>query len=91
MIPEEVYKRRRRHNNTAPSILLIITNYIVVSVLFTSTSKINWFFCVVIAFLALYNVYTIRRNREEYTKINIIAYLISLAGMVLLYFVTHLD
>jgi hypothetical protein len=37
--------------------------------------------------LALYNAYSIRREREEYDKIRIIAYIISIAGMVLLFFV----
>lgn len=89
MIPEEIYKRRRRHNNTPPSILLIITNYMVCCVLFTMADKINWFFGVVLILLAVYNFFTIRRNREDYNKANIIAYVISLTGLMLLYFVAH--
>ena len=69
--------------------LLIVTNYIVCCVLFTSVSEVNWFFIVVIILLAAYNVYNIRRNLEEYNKANIIAYIISLAGIALLYFVTR--
>ena len=90
LVPEELFKRRRNHNNTPESILLIISNYIVVSIdiaLFVNKQHINWFFWVVIAFLALYNYYTIRRNREEFTKVNIIAYIISVAGLFLLFFI----
>jgi hypothetical protein len=89
MIPEELYKRRRRHDNTPASMVLIITNYIVTSILFTSVSATSWFFAIVMAGLILYNVYTIRRNREEYTRINIIAYIVGWAGIILLYFVTR--
>ena len=93
MIPEELYKRRRRHDNTPTYIILIITNYIVLSV-FTSFAvscgKVHWFFWLVTGLLALYNFFSIRRNREEYTKPIIIAYLASLliiAG-VLFYWIT---
>jgi len=84
MIPEELYKRRRRHNNTPSSMLLVLTNYIVLAVgisLFTSCDHINWFFWVVVSFLALYNFFNIRRNREEYTQVIIIGYI---AGVVLM-------
>jgi hypothetical protein len=90
MIPEELFKRRRNHNNTPESTLLIIANYIVVCLafaLFTSHNHINGFFWIVLAFLAWYNYYTIRRNREEYNKVTIIAYIISLVVLFLLYFV----
>ena len=89
MIPEEVFKRRRRHNNTPESVLLIIANFIVVAVavaLFTDKNHINWFFWVVIALLALYNFFTIRKNREEFTKNTIISFVISLVALVLLFF-----
>ena len=89
MIPEEVFKRRRRHNNTPESVLLIIANFMVVSVavaLFTDKHHINWFFWVVIALLALYNFFTIRKNREEFTKNTIISFGISLIVLVLLFF-----
>jgi len=89
MIPEELYKRRRRHDNTPASMVLIITNYIVATILFTSVSATSWFFYVVLAGLAFYNYYTIRRNLEEYTRINIIAYVVGWAGIVFLYFITR--
>lgn len=90
MVQDEVFKRRPRHNNTPESILLMIANFIVVSVdstLFISKKHVNWFFWVVIGLLALYNFYSIRRNREEYTKGTIIAYIISIAVLVILFFV----
>jgi len=90
MIPEEVFKRRRHHNNTPESILLIIANFIVVSIditLFASHKSINWFFWVVLGFLALYNFYTIRRNREEFSnKGTIVACIISLVLLFVVFF-----
>ncbi|PJJ80404.1 hypothetical protein [Mucilaginibacter auburnensis] len=89
MIPEELYKRRRRHDNTPASMVLIITNYIVTTILFTSINATSWFFYVVLAGLAVYNYFTIRRNLEEYTRVNIIAYIVGWAGIVLLFFLTR--
>ncbi len=85
MIPEELYKRRRRHNNTPSSMLLIIANFMVMAVaisLFTSCDHINWLFWVIMGFLALYNFFNIRRNREEYTRVIIIAYVIGIILML---------
>ena len=90
IIPEEVFKRRRNHNNTPESVLLIIANFIVVSIditLFAGHKSINWFFWVVLGFLALYNFYTIRRNREEFSNKGIlISYIISLLVLVGVFF-----
>jgi len=90
IIPEEVFKRRRNHNNTPESVLLIIANFIVLSVditLFASHKSINWFFWVVLGFLALYNFYTIRRNREEFSNKGIlISYIISLLVLIGVFF-----
>ncbi|RYZ96734.1 MAG: hypothetical protein EOP47_23240 [Sphingobacteriaceae bacterium] len=90
MIPEELYRRRRNHNNTPESVLLIIANYIVFAIatqLFAMCTRINGFFWIVLGLLALYNFYIIRKNREEYDRIRIIAYVLSLIGMALLFFV----
>ncbi len=90
MIPQEVFKRRRNHNNTPESLLLIIANFVVFSIdmtLFENRGHINWFFWVVLVLLAVYNFFTIRRNREEYNKVTIIAYIISIAVLILLFFV----
>ncbi len=80
LVPEEIYKRRRRHNNTPSSVLLFFANFIVVSIatsIATSCNSIHWFFWVMIAGLALYNYYDIKRNREEYTKITTIVYVVT--------------
>ena len=85
MLPKEVFNRRRTHNNTPESVMLIFVNYIVMAVAvqaFALCDKIGWFFWAVVAVLALYNVYTIRRNAEEYNKMHIIAYAISIAGII---------
>ncbi|WP_259068426.1 hypothetical protein HDF24_09380 [Mucilaginibacter sp. X4EP1] len=89
MLPEEVYKRRRRHNNTPESTLLIIANFIVVAInvaLFTTRNHINWFFWVVLGGLALYNFFTIRRNREEFTKVITISYVVSIVILIGVFF-----
>ncbi len=89
MLPEGLYKRRRNHNNTPPTVLLILTNCIVLAVLiqlFTGCRTINNFFWVAIAGLALYNVYNIRRNREEFNKLNIIVYVVSILLMIFLFY-----
>ena len=82
MLPEEVFKRRRRHNNTPDSILLVIANYVVVALataLFTDKEHISWFFWVIIAILAWYNYYTIRRNAEEFSnRVTLISYIVNL-------------
>jgi hypothetical protein len=90
MLSDDIFKRRRNHNNTPKSVLLIIANYVVCCALFTLVSKANWFFWVAIILLAVYNYFTIRRNREEYTiKANVIAYVVSIVGLVLLYFIAR--
>jgi len=90
MIPEQVFKRRRNHNNTPEVILLIITNFIVTSLaitIFTGKDYINLFFWVIEAVLAYYNFYTIRRNREEFENKGVmISYIISLALLVVVFF-----
>jgi 4-hydroxybenzoate polyprenyltransferase len=89
MLPDEVFKRRRRHNNTPEHILLIIANFIVMSVamsLFATRDHIGWFFWVIAGLLALYNFFTIRRNREEFTKPVIISYSLSVAVLIAVFF-----
>jgi amino acid transporter len=89
MLPEGLYKRRKSHNNTPPTVLLVLTNCIVLALLiqaFTGCTSINNFFWVAIAALALYNVYTIRRNPDEYNMKNVIVYFGSIGFMVFLFF-----
>jgi Mg2+/citrate symporter len=94
MIPEEIFKRRRNHNNTPESTLLIIANFIVVSVdvtLFADKHHIYWFFWVVIGLLAVYNFFTIRRNREEFEKTAVrISYIVSIVLLVAFFFLLRL-
>ncbi|HEY0245808.1 MAG TPA: hypothetical protein VGC01_09615 [Mucilaginibacter sp.] len=88
MIPEELYKRRRNHNNTPKSMLLILANYVTILVstsLFTSCTHINQFFWVIVAGLVIYNFFNIRRFHEEYNKITIIAYIISIVVLIALF------
>ena len=90
MIPEELYKRRPGHNNTPESTLLIIANFIVIAVatsLFANKNHISWFFWVVVGLLAVYNFFTIRKNREEFfTKAAIIAYILSIVILIGVFF-----
>ena len=88
-LPDEVFKRRRNHNNTPESILLILANYIVVfaaSTLFADKKHINPFFWVVIAALAAYNFFTIRRNREEFQGAILISYIASTVILIGVFF-----
>ncbi|GAA4331054.1 hypothetical protein GCM10023149_36690 [Mucilaginibacter gynuensis] len=89
MLPEQVYKRRRRHDNTPDTLLLIITNYIVSVLniqLFGMCTNINSFFWIVTGGLGLYNVFMVRRHREEYNRINIIVYVCSVLVLVGMFF-----
>lgn len=88
MIPDELFKPK--HFGTPGSFYLITVNFIVLALsvqFFASCTQINWFFWVSIGLLAVYNVYQIRFYRDEYDKTRIIAYIISLIGMVFMFFV----
>jgi 4-hydroxybenzoate polyprenyltransferase len=80
---------KRRHFGTPETFTVIVANYIVVTLglmIFTNSQHhINWFFWVVLGLLAVYNAYSIYRYREEYNRVAIIAYVISLAGLGLLF------
>ncbi|OCX51087.1 hypothetical protein BEL04_20445 [Mucilaginibacter sp. PPCGB 2223] len=87
MLPEEVYKRR--HYGTPQSFFLMITNYVVLVLamqFFAQCTQISPYFWVTTGLLAAYNFYKIRREREEYDRPKVIAYIVSLAGLVLLFF-----
>jgi len=91
MLPEEVYKRR--HYGTPQSMLLIVANFTVLTVtisLFAAGKHVNWFFWVSMGLLALYNFFNIRKDREEYTKPRIIAYVLSVLLMVILFIIFRL-
>jgi hypothetical protein len=86
MEPHEVFKRR--HFNTPESFTLITTNYIVVTVGLSITThhhKIHWFFWVILGLLAVYNIFSLRRNWTEYDKAGVVAYIIGVAGLGLLF------
>jgi hypothetical protein len=86
MLPDDLYKRR--HYGTPQSILLIMANYVVFAVatsVFASSDTINPFFWIVMGVLAIYNFTNIRKDREQYNRIRIIAYVISLALLVLMF------
>jgi hypothetical protein len=92
MLPEEVFKRR--HFGTPQSFFLITVNYIVLAVtiqFFALGGTISSAFWIILGLLALYNIYKLRRDREEYDKIRIIAYIISIAGLVLMFFAFRLN
>jgi amino acid transporter len=92
IIPEEVFKRK--HFGTPGYFMLMTTNFVVVTLavqILAACAIITWYFWAAIAALAVYNFYKIRRDREEYDKIRIIAYIISLAGMVLLFFALRIN
>jgi hypothetical protein len=87
MEPHQVFKRR--HFGTPESFTIITTNYIVVAVglaITASHHKIHWFFWVILGLLAVYNVFSLRKNWSEYNKISLIAYFIGVAGLPLLFF-----
>lgn len=88
MLPDELYKRR--HYGTPQSMLLIVANFTVFTILlslFADQKHTNWFFWVAMGLLALYNFFNIRKDREEYTRVRIIAYAISLAIMAAMFFI----
>jgi len=83
MGPNELFKRR--HYGTPQSVMLLLTDYLVFgicSTLFASDKTISWFFWVCIGVLAGYNFFNIRKDREEYNRFRIIAYVVSVLLMV---------
>ena len=63
-----------------------MANYVVIFVctsLFTSCGRINSFFWYVVAALAIYNFFDIRRYRDEYNKTTIIAYTGSVVFLII--------
>ena len=92
MGPEDLFKRR--HYGTPQSTLLIMANYVVFAVnlsLFASSATINIFFWIVLGVLAIYNIANIRKDREQYNRIRIIAYSISIALMITVFILFRLN
>jgi hypothetical protein len=82
---------KRRHFDNPGAFNLIMTNYIVASfglaIFVDSHHKVYWFFWVVMALLGVYNIFSLYKNREELSRVAIIAYIISLGGLGLLFLV----
>jgi hypothetical protein len=86
MLPEDLYKRR--HYGTPQSLLLIVANFTVFCIsasVFAMCDKIYWVFWAIMGLLVIYNIINIRKDREEYTRARIIAYVISILIMILMF------
>lgn len=81
---------RRRHFGNPEAFTLITTNYVVASfglaIFAGAKHHVHWFFWVVMGILGLWNIFSIYRHREEFNRVSIIAYIISLAGLAVLFF-----
>jgi hypothetical protein len=87
LIPKEVFQPRKQHTRTSEAIMLIMINFIVISigeVLFFGHQHINWFFWIVVVFLALYNFFSLRKNLEVYSKVDRIVYTVSTVVLAIL-------
>jgi threonine/homoserine efflux transporter RhtA len=86
--PEKIF--RDRNYSLQALVSLITANYIVFAIgvqASVNCQRVHWFLWVVIAGLALYNYYTIKRNTDEFAeKRTQIMYGISILGMGLLYY-----
>jgi FtsH-binding integral membrane protein len=86
MGPNELYKRR--HYGTPQSVMLLLTNYLVFGIstaLFATDKTINWFFWVCVGALVVHNFFNIRKDREEYNRFRIIAYVVSILLMAVMF------
>jgi len=88
MLPKNVFEDRNYSSQATTSIITV--NYIVFAIavqICVSCEHINLSFWVILAGLAWYNYYSIRRNSEEFAdrKIQII-YGISVAGLGIIYY-----
>lgn len=86
MVPEEVFKRR--HYGTPESFSLIVANYVVLAIIMSifGTSNLHWMFWVCLGLLAAYNANIIRRNLTEFSGTKMIGYIISLLGLIGMFF-----
>lgn len=88
MLPENVFKDRNYRSQAIAS--LITVNYIVFALavqVLVACDHISWFFWVVLAGLAAYNYFTIRRNIDEFSEKKIkIVYAVSVAGLAIIYY-----
>jgi len=88
MLPGNVFKDR--HYSSQALVSLIIANYIVFALaveICVSCTGINWFFWVILAGLAFYNYFTIRRNTDEFSEKRIqLVYAGSVIGLSVIYY-----
>ena len=86
--PEIVFKDRNYSQQALVS--LITANYIVFAIgvqACVSCAHVHWFLWVIVAGLALYNYYTIKRNIDEFQERKTqIFYVASIGGMGILYY-----
>jgi heme O synthase-like polyprenyltransferase len=86
MLPEDLFKRR--HYGTPQSLLLIVANFTVFCLsasIFAICDTVSWVFWTIMGLLAIYNVINLRKDREEYTRARIIAYVISIIIMIVMF------
>ncbi|WP_345954873.1 hypothetical protein [Mucilaginibacter sp. PAMB04168] len=90
MINEPQNYFKDRHYSLQALVSLTTANYIIFALgvqACVNCERVHWFFWLILAGLAWYNYYTIRRNLEEFEeKRTQIIYGISLAGLGLLYY-----
>lgn len=88
MLPENIFKDR---NYSSQALVTIITaNYIVFALavqMCVSCTGLHWFFWVILAGLAAYNVYSIRFNRDEFAERKTqVIYAVSVLGLSFIYY-----
>ncbi|WP_158828708.1 hypothetical protein [Mucilaginibacter lacusdianchii] len=88
MIPGNVFKDRNYSTQALSTI--IISNYIVFALgvqMCSSCTGLHWFFWVILAGLAAYNYFTIRRNLDEFAERKTqVIYVVSILGLGIIYY-----
>jgi len=86
--PENLFRDRNYSQQSLVS--LITANYIVFAIAVQASvncERVHWFLWIVLAGLAVYNYFTIKRNIDEFSeKKTQIIYGLSMLGLALLYY-----
>ncbi|CAM3969284.1 hypothetical protein MUGA111182_19765 [Mucilaginibacter galii] len=86
--PENLFRDRNYSQQSLVS--LITANYIVFAIAVQASvncQRVHWFLWIVLAGLAVYNYFTIKRNIDEFSeKRTQIIYGLSMLGLALLYY-----
>jgi len=86
--PENLFRDRNYSQQSLVS--LITANYIVFAIAVQASvncERVHWFLWIVLAGLAVYNYFTIKRNIDEFSeKRTQIIYGLSMLGLALLYY-----